>query len=256
MSVQLIDPKRPDLEESINVAEQHAAVSRASAAAAREQQLRENGLEPVSIWIFIAASIVAIIAGSVLFSSNNLFSYNSFVKAGYVQADGPDAGGPVIPQGEVEAVYMAIGAGIYKQCMGCHQPDGKGNAVYPPLANSEYVIESPVSVLMAVMNGVDGPITVAGKSFSSNMGAQLNKSTSNLELAALAYYVQNSFGNKVGKIYTPEQIEQVKVLNAERSEGNCTAAELDKFREIQLEGDLFEPGTVINKKTGEVIAPE
>ena len=88
------------------------------------------------------------------------------------------------------------------------------------------------------------------------MGAQLNKSTSNLELAALAYYVQNSFGNKVGKIYTPEQIEQVKVLNAERSEGNCTAAELDKFREIQLEGDLFEPGTVINKKTGEVIAPE
>jgi mono/diheme cytochrome c family protein len=237
------------------VAEQHALVARASAAAAREQQLRENGLEPVSMWIFIAASIVAIIAGGVLFSSNNLFSYDSFVKAGYIQADEVNTKA-AIPQGEVEAVYMSIGAGIYKQCMGCHQPDGKGNADFPPLANSEYVIDSPVSVLMAVINGVDGPITVDGKSFSSNMGAQLNKSTSNLELAALAYYLQNSFGNKVGKIYTPAQIDQVKALNSERPEGNCTAAELDKFREIKLEGDLFEPGTMINKKTGEVIVPE
>lgn len=255
MLVQPIDPKKPDLEESINVAEQHAAVTRASAAAAREQQLRENGLEPVSIWIFITASIVAIIAGSVLFSSNNFFSYNSFVKAGYIQEEevGTKA---AVPQGEVEAVYMSIGAGIYKQCMGCHQPDGKGNAVFPPLANSEYVVDSPVSIMMAIINGVKGPITVDGKSFNSQMDSQLNKSTSNLELAALSYYLQNSFGNKVGKIYTPEQIEQVKKLIAERPEGHTSSAELDKFREVQLEGDLFEPGTVINKKTGEVIVPE
>lgn len=255
MSVQPIDPKKPDLEDSTNVAEQHAAVARASSAASREQQLRENGLEPVSIWIFIAGSIVAILAGSVLFSSNNLFGYDKFVKAGYVQADEENSG-PVIPMGEVEAVYMAKGASTYKKCMGCHQPDGKGNATYPPLAGSEYVLDSPVALLMAVINGVDGPITVAGKSYNSNMGSQLNKSTDNLEMAALAYYLQNSFGNKVGKIYTPEQMNQVKAINNERDEGNCTAAELDKYREVQLEGELFEPGTVINKKTGEVIVAE
>ena len=163
---------------------------------------------------------------------------------------------PVIPMGEVEAVYMAKGASTYKKCMGCHQPDGKGNATYPPLAGSEYVLDSPVALLMAVINGVDGPITVAGKSYNSNMGSQLNKSTDNLEMAALAYYLQNSFGNKVGKIYTPEQMNQVKAINNERDEGNCTAAELDKYREVQLEGELFEPGTVINKKTGEVIVAE
>ncbi|MGJ8656832.1 MAG: c-type cytochrome [Akkermansiaceae bacterium] len=255
MSVQLTDPKKPDLEESTNVAEQHAAVSRASAAASREQQVRENGLEPVSIWIFIAGSIVAIIAGSVLFSSNNLFGYDKFVKAGYVQAD-ETGGPPPVPQGEVEAVYMAKGAATYKKCMGCHQPDGKGNSAYPPLAGSEYVIESPVAVLMAAINGVDGPITAAGVSVNSNMGPQLHKSTENLEMAALAYYLQNSFGNKVGKIYTPEQMDQVKALNNERGEGNCTAAELDKYRKVQLTGDLFEPKTIINKKTGEVIVAE
>jgi mono/diheme cytochrome c family protein len=257
MSVQQIDPKKPDLEESTNVAEQHEAVMRASAAAAREQQVRENGLEPVSIWIFITGSIVAIIAGSVLFSSNNLFAYDTFVKANYVQGEGPGNDGPVIPMGEVEAVYMAKGATTYKKCMGCHQPDGKGNAVYPPLAGSEYVIDSPVSSLMAIMHGLEGPITVAGKTYSGvNMDPQLNKSTENLEMAALVYYLQNSFGNKVGKIYTPEQMNQIKALSAERPEGYTTAAELDKFREIELEGDLFEPGTMINKKTGEVIVSE
>jgi len=252
MSVQPIDPKRPDLEESTNVAEQHAAVTRASSAAAREQQLRENGLEPVSVWIFIAGSIVAIIAGSVLFSSNNLFGYNDFVKDGYVQAD-ETGGPPPVPQGPVEAVYMAKGATTYKKCMGCHQPDGKGNSAFPPLASSEYVVDSPVALLMAIVNGVDGPITAAGVSVNSNMGSQLNKSTDNLEMAALVYYLQNSFGNKVGKIYTPEQIEQFKALNKERTAGNTTAGELDKFRKIQFEGDLFEAGTIINKKTGEVL---
>ncbi|MEZ7958070.1 MAG: cytochrome c [Rubritalea sp.] len=254
MSVQLIDPKKPDLEESINVAEQHAIVSRASAAASREQQVRENGLEPVSIWIFITGSIIAIIAGSVLFSSNNLFAYDEFVKASYVQADGPGSDGPKVPMGDVEAVYMAKGASTYKKCMGCHQPDGKGNAIYPPLAGSEYVTDSPVSVLMAIINGLEGPITVAGKTYSgAKMDSQLNKSTDNLEMAALVYYLQNSFGNKVGKIYTPEQMNQIKLLNSERAEGHTTAAELDEFRKIELSGDLFEPGTMINKKTGEVI---
>lgn len=256
MSVQPIDRKKPDLEESTNVAEQHAEVSRSASAASREQQLRENGLEPVSIWIFIAGSIVAIIAGSVLFSSNNLFAYDQFVKANYVQGDDPSAGGASIPMGEVEKVYMAKGASTYNKCKGCHQPDGKGNAAYPPLAGSEYVVESPVALLMAVINGVDGPITAAGVSVNSNMGSQLNKSTDNLEMAALVYYLQNSFGNKVGKIYTPEQMDQVKAINADWKGGNCTAADLDKFRKVQLEGDLFEPGTIINKKTGEVIIPE
>lgn len=256
MSIQPIDRKRPDLEESTNVSEQHAEVARSASAASREQQLRENGLEPVSIWIFIAGSIVAIIAGSVLFGSDNLFGYDKFVKAGYVRAD--EVGGEkLIPMGEVEKVYMAKGASTYNKCKGCHQPDGKGNAIYPPLAGSEYVVESPASILMAVIHGLEGPITVAGTTYSGvNMDPQLNKSTDNLEMAALVYYLQNSFGNKVGKIYRPEQMDQIKALNNDRPEGYTTAAELDEYRKFQLEGNFFEPGTIINKKTGEVIEVE
>ncbi len=93
--------------------------------------------------------------------------------------------------------------------------------------------DSPVAVLMAIINGLEGPITVAGKTYSgAKMDSQLNKSTDNLEMAALVYYLQNSFGNKVGKIYTPEQMNQIKLLNSERAEGYTTATELDEFRKI------------------------
>jgi hypothetical protein len=110
---------------------------------------------------------------------------------------------------------------------------------------------------MAIIHGSEGPITVAGKTYSGvNMDPQLSKSTENLEMVALVYYLQNSFGNKVGKIYTPEQMDQIKAISAERPEGYTTAAELDEYRKIQLEGDLFEPGTMINKKTGKVIVEE
>ncbi len=252
MSVQPIDPKKPDLEEPVNVAEQQAEDTRASSAAARQQQVPENGREPVSVWVFITGSVIALIAGSVLLGSGNLFAYNEFVKDGYIQAE-DTSGPPPVPQGAVEEVYMAKGAATYKKCMGCHQPDGKGNTAYPPLAASEYVTDSPVALLMAVVNGVKGPITAAGVTVDSVMDSQLNKSTDNLEMAALVYYLQNSFGNNVGKIYTPDQIAQFKDLNAKRTAGYTSAAELDDFRNIQFEGDFFEAGTVINKKTGEVI---
>ena len=107
MSVQPIDPKKPDLEESVNVAEQHAEVTRASSAAAREQQVRENGLEPVSVWVFITGSVIALIAGSVLLGSGNLFAYNEFVKDGYIQAE-DTSGPPPVPQGAVEEVYICL----------------------------------------------------------------------------------------------------------------------------------------------------
>ncbi|MEO1858162.1 MAG: hypothetical protein ABGY95_12470, partial [Rubritalea sp.] len=66
---QPVDPTKPDLEDSTNVAQAHEEVSRTAAAASREQQLRENGLEPVSIWLMVAGFVVAIIGGSVLLSS-------------------------------------------------------------------------------------------------------------------------------------------------------------------------------------------
>lgn len=256
MSIEPIDPTKPDLEESTNVAEQHAEVQRSASAASREQSLRENGLEPTSVWIYIGAAIVALVAGSVLFKGN-WFGYDSYVKDGYVQADDPN---PVesVPKGEAHDVYMGIGGAKYAQkCASCHGPGGAGvGAAFPPLAGSEWVTESPIIPVLIGIHGVSGDITVAGKKYSGNMPSQGIDGWSNLELASLVYYLQNSWGNKVGKVYTPEQMEQIRKISDARAGGACTAAELEKYKGQQLEGEFYEKGTVINKKDGSIIQGE
>lgn len=254
MSVPPIDPKKPDLEESTNVAQQHAEVMRSANAAAREKQVRENGLEPVSMWIFILGSIVAIIAGSVLFKSNSLFDYDSFVKSGYTQAEDPDPTKSV-PQEEIQKLYMSIGKAKYTGCAACHQASGMGvPGAFPPLGGSKWVTESPVIPAFAVIHGVKGKIDVAGSTYNGNMAAQGGDTMGDLELAALIYYIQNSFGNKVGVLYTPEQIAQIRKLSNERSEsGQCTSAELEKYLGKKLDGEPYKPGTIVNKKTGEIL---
>jgi len=229
MSVQPSDSNKPDLEESTNVSQQHADVLRTAGAAAREKQVRENGLEPVSMWIFIAGSIIAIIAGSVLFKSSSLLDYDSFVKADYSQRE--------------------------TGCATCHGGDGKGTpGVFPPLAGAKWVTESPVIPAFAVIHGVKGAIDVQGSTYNGNMPSQGGDTMGDMELAALIYYLQNSFGNKVGVIYTPEQIGQIRAFSNERSEsGQVTAAELEKYLGKTLDGESYKAGTIINKKTGEIL---
>ncbi len=252
MSVQPIDPKKPDLEESINVAQQHAAVSRSVSAASREQQLRENGLEPVSVWLFIAGSIIAIIAGSVLFKSNNILGYDEFVKSGYIQAEDNNVPPPV-PQGAVEVIYMAKGKELYSgSCAGCHAADGNG-ASCPPLAGSSWVVDSPYVPAMILKHGVHEKLVVKGKDWSATMPA-VGGSFNDMEMASVIYYIQNSFGNKVGNLYTLEQISQINKDNDGRTAvGPSTAPELRSLKKKQVTGDFFPAGTVINKKTGEII---
>ena len=57
---------RPDLEDSTNVVEEHEKLLEISASQARENQISETGMEPVSLWVFLASAIVLLIGGGVL----------------------------------------------------------------------------------------------------------------------------------------------------------------------------------------------
>lgn len=93
------------------------------------------------------------------------------------------------------AAAPADGQEVYgRTCAACHQADGKGNAVFPPLAGSEYVTGDPVRLTKIVLHGLSGPITVAGKSYSSTMPAW-GAALSDAEVAAVATYVRSAWGN-------------------------------------------------------------
>ena len=249
---QPVDPTKPDLEDSTNVAQAHDDVSRTAAAASREQQLRENGLEPVSIWLMVAGFIVAIVGGSVLLSSNSFFSYGEFNKQGYVRAEF-GSGEASVPMALAGDAYMKKGSALYKNCAACHGGDGSGVAgAFPPLAGSEWVEGSGAVTALAIMHGVSGQIDVSGSSYNGAMPPMAD-GWSDYDVAALIYYVQNSFGNTVGTIYSPDQITEIRAISKAYGKKPMNAAELKKHLDKKFDAPALAPETMLNLKTGEVV---
>jgi len=70
---------------------------------------------------------------------------------------------------------------------------GEGMAgVFPPLKGSDY-LKDKKKVIQAMLNGLQGEITVNGKKYNSVMPAS---GLNNKEIADVITYVNNTWGNK------------------------------------------------------------
>jgi nitrite reductase (NO-forming) len=111
----------------------------------------------------------------------------------------------------------AAGAALFNgTCSVCHQSDGAGLAqVFPPLAQSDYLLADKHRAIAIVVNGKTGPITVSGQKYDSVMPpmSQLNDD----EVANILTYVLNSWGNAGGRVTTAEVAAVRK--STPRSEG-------------------------------------
>lgn len=252
-----VDPNlRPDLEESTNVAEAHAALEENAAAASREKRVRENGMEPVSLWVFLASALVLLVGGVVLGSSDALFNYSDH-PVGYVQAIAPGGGdtGPIT--GPIMVALSKNGSKIYSKCSGCHQPDGLGDgANYPPLGGSEWVTGDTQAFAMILLNGLKGEVEVAGRTWNSNMPAQMPLSAA--ELASVMTYVRNSFGNSTGDVVSVAQAQEALNLYKERMGGaslapQVTQAELKSDHAKMLPGEEIAADVVVDFETLEPV---
>lgn len=95
-------------------------------------------------------------------------------------------------------------------CVNCHQADGKGvPGVFPPLAGNPRVVEGDGSfVAHTIIHGRSGEITVGDKVFNAVMppiGTQ--QGLSDAEIAAVATYVRNAWGNKAEAV-TADTVKQ------------------------------------------------
>lgn len=246
----MIDPSKPDLEESVNVTEAHERVLTGAAAAARENKLKENGAEPVSLWVMALCAIPLLSAGWTLGNAGTLFSYKDTVKEGYVRVIPDDGSGAEVPPKEALAAYMAKGQKIYTKCIGCHAPDGKGDgAAYPSLAGSKWVEGETERLAMVILNGLTGP-TSSGKDYGSTMPAQ-GIGMKPEELATLMTFIRNSFGNKAGDVVTVEMATTALDLSAKRAKAGApvTADELTADHVKNLPGDPLDPKTMVDPIT-------
>ena len=94
-----------------------------------------------------------------------------------------------------------------KICQTCHMADGKGvEKTFPPLAGSDFFAEDKLKMVANIVFGLKGEVIVNGVKFNGEMPKQI---MSDQEVADVATYVLNSFGNKGGEV-SLEEVDAVK----------------------------------------------
>ena len=100
--------------------------------------------------------------------------------------------------------YKVQGEELYlKHCSNCHQANGKGlGLLFPPLDKSDFVEDNRKKVICLIENGIEGQMTVNGKSFNKTMPAipQLT----DLEIAEITTFLYNTWGRDEGIIDVTE----------------------------------------------------
>jgi len=92
-------------------------------------------------------------------------------------------------------------------CVTCHLDSGKGMpGVFPPLADSDYLLNKRSESIKAVKKGQKGEITVNGVKYN-NMMAPLGLDDE--EVADVMNYILNSWGNKSEEIVTEEEVSKI-----------------------------------------------
>lgn len=110
------------------------------------------------------------------------------------------------PAGDSFEARMRTGKIVYNQnCLACHQENGLGipNA-FPPLAKSDYLMADRKRAIRLVKHGLEGEITVNGKTYNSSMPAL---GLSDDDIASVVTYIMNSFGNKAD-IVTHDEVKK------------------------------------------------
>ena len=69
------------------------------------------------------------------------------------------------------------------------------------MVKSDYFASNPKKIIQVITHGLTGPVTVNGKAFNSVMPKQ---TLSDNQVASVATYVLNNFGNKGGELHADD----------------------------------------------------
>lgn len=135
----------------------------------------------------------------------------TYVKGLPAEADRAGAGTDDLP-----ADTKKLGGLVYAtQCSACHAPDGKGvPGMLPPLAASSFVqADNPHSVIKLILEG--GQTVTTQKFPTPHTMPAFSWKLTDKEVAAVATYVRNSFGNRAPAV----SADQVSDLRSEAGRG-------------------------------------
>ena len=249
------DPNQPvhsDYDEKMSVVREHAA------AAAREKPDPEMGSEPASLWSFFFAGLALVVGAGYLGATNGGFSNGSFTYVeSYVVPKNPEAGedgGPPKSPGEV---WLAEGRKYFTTCANCHKQNGLGQAGVPPLAGSEWVTQGSERLAMVILNGMHGPVRVAGSVYNGTMPA--HKSVLNdKKLAQVMSFIRTSWGNEADHGQGDNGLVSEEMVAYARKTHDLPSLTVDQLAgfDKNLPGPQLDPETLEPIGAGGAQAPE
>lgn len=103
---------------------------------------------------------------------------------------------------------IARGSEIYTDfCVSCHLPNGEGvEYTFPPLALSDYLAANRKASIRGVKYGQRGEINVNGVTYNNTM---MPLGLEDQEIADVMNYVYSSWGNKLEKKITAEEVAAI-----------------------------------------------
>ncbi|HVW20686.1 MAG TPA: cytochrome c [Opitutaceae bacterium] len=174
--------------------------------------------------------LLFLFSGLILFAATYLNRYSGhYAPTVFNENSVPSSG-----EAEVKVDPVAMGKRLFNTpgaCVQCHQAAGTGMpGVYPPLAGSEWAQGPADRVIHILLYGLQGPITVEGKSFGTAVMPAFGSAGFNWsddKIAAVLTYVRQEWGNKGGPI-TADQVQAVRSKAGNRAA--MTAAELEAIK--------------------------
>ena len=201
---------------------------------------------PVPVWIVWLIGVGIFWAGAYLFSFSGGFRADVF---DFQPKFGVAGGVPVAPDPKV------VGKALFSaNCITCHQADGQGVAgQYPPLAGSEVVLGDAANHTIAiVLKGLQGPLTVGGKSFNNSMQAWEGQYTDQ-QVAAILTYERSDWGNNAPPI-TADMVKEVRAEFKDRKD-QWTWPEILKIPAKNLTGGAAPAGKAGPAPSGQPATP-
>ena len=98
---------------------------------------------------------------------------------------------------------------IYEDfCVQCHLNNGEGiEKIYPPLNNSDYLLENIDKSIYSIKYGLKGEITVNGIKYN---GVMISQGLEDDEIADVMNYITNSWDNNLNIQITKKRVSELK----------------------------------------------
>ncbi len=94
-------------------------------------------------------------------------------------------------------------------CATCHQRNGEGDKNrFPPLAQSDRVLGEVEPLVASILNGIQGEITVRGKTYNGYMPPHANILDDHA-IASITSYIRSRWGNQASPI-TPSEVTKIR----------------------------------------------